>query len=258
MAPKKGSKINHAELPRTPEGTKCECGCGCNVPVNRYKIVKYIVGHNRRGQCGYSLSEEAVKKMTLFQKSRRVHGPHSEETKKKIREKRALQIFGPMSEEQKIKIGNANKGKTRSEEHRQKLSENATRRWASGGFKNRYIASSAMEHKLAPVVKALGFEDTLRNNYRISGTDRSRIPDFYNPETKEIIEIFGLWWHKNRPLPDGKQHETPEAMIEWYKNLGWNCTVVWENEFKAFYDEKVKLASAVCPLGKWEAVEAAS
>ena len=59
MAPKKGSKINYAELPRTPKGTICQCGCELEVPFNRYKEVLYLVGHNRSGKSapGRSLAD---------------------------------------------------------------------------------------------------------------------------------------------------------------------------------------------------------
>lgn len=59
MAPKKGSKINYSELPRTPKGTKCQCPCGKEVPFNRYKEVRYLTGHNHNGNpsLGHSLAE---------------------------------------------------------------------------------------------------------------------------------------------------------------------------------------------------------
>lgn len=73
----------------------------------------------------------------------------------------------------------------------------------------------------------------------VRGKDRVRVPDFYNLETREIIEIFGTYWHRDRVLPDNKKHETPEEYIDWYKELGYNCTIVWaEEEFEEFYSRK--------------------
>lgn len=65
--------------------------------------------------------------------------------------------------------------------------------------------------------------------------DRSRCPDFVNNETKEVIELFGTYWHRDRILPEGHRHETPEEYIQWYKEAGYTCRVVWiEEEFEDF------------------------
>jgi hypothetical protein len=50
-------------------------------------------------------------------------GPHSEETKQKLREHNLGKIVGPMKEEHKRKIAEALTGRKRSEEHSKKLSK---------------------------------------------------------------------------------------------------------------------------------------
>lgn len=54
--------------------------------------------------------------------------------------------------------------------------------------------------------------------------NRWRNPDFVFPAHKKIIEVFGRYWHP-------PEHE-PLA-IEQYKSIGWDCLVVWEDEFVA-------------------------
>ena len=51
-----------------------------------------------------------------------------------------------------------------------------------------------------------------------------RCPDFTNINgKKELIELFGNYWHKD---------ENPQNKIDFYKNYGFNCLVIWENELK--------------------------
>jgi len=47
-------------------------------------------------------------------------------------------------------------------------------------------------------------------------------PDFTNCNgQKKVIEIFGVYWHKD---------ENPIDRINKYKEFGFDCLVLWENE----------------------------
>jgi hypothetical protein len=74
------------------------------------------------------------------------------------------------------------------------------------------------------------------------------IPDFVNINgKKQIIEFFGTYWHKQ----EGRGEDDKVAK---YKEVGWNCLVVWDKELKqtdalknkirAFVGGKVKLTSS--------------
>jgi len=54
---------------------------------------------------------------------------------------------------------------------------------------------------------------------------RVRIPDYVKSDTKEIIEVWGNYWH---------QGEDPQEMINWYASYRLACKVVWENEVEDF------------------------
>ena len=140
----------------------------------------------------------------------------------KLRERR------PITEETKRKIGDANR-----------------KNWANGVYDSFQTDYSSYELRLAPVVIDLGFKSTIEKKFYIKSKDRVRIPDFVNMETKQVIEIFGTYWHRDRKLPDGQRHETPEEYIAWYHNLGWHCVVVWaEEEFDEYYKKKVEQVNA--------------
>ena len=177
---------------------------------------------------------------------------HSEETKKKISEARKGRSGHPMSEENKKKLLEINKGKVISEETRQKMKLSAQRRsrnsefrkakselmkerWAKGDFSFIRLNYSKQEERLAPIMKILGYNWNAENPYFITCKDRTRRPDFYNPDTKEIIEVFGYYWHRDSP---DRIHETPEYVIEQYSLVGWKCVIYWEDEFEEFCKDK--------------------
>jgi len=209
----------------------CACGCGgvFNVkPTHKNSI--YLWGHGRKGK---SLPEEHKKKIGIAHKGKAV----SETTRKKLSE---ANLGKTHLEETKQKISDAMKkipGRPHTEETKKKISERKRTEWAEGVFDKAFINYSSYEVRLAPVVSKLGFEASFEKRRYISKNgSKSKIPDFYNEKTKEVIEIFGEYWHRDRILPNGKKHETPEEVINWYKEAGWSCTVVWaKEEFDEFY-----------------------
>lgn len=51
-----------------------------------------------------------------------------------------------------------------------------------------------------------------------------KCPDFINVNgQKKIIELFGNYWHEK---------EDVKKRVDHFKKYGWNCLVVWEDEFK--------------------------
>jgi len=116
-------------------------------------------------------------------------------------------------------------------EFRQRNSEMVKQLWKDGIFKGVHLKHSRMERELKPFLAKLGFESTIDTTFKILCNDRTRIPDFYNETTKEIIEVFGVWWHRDQP---GVNHESEEYVIERYAEVGWKCKVVWEDQYKEY------------------------
>jgi G:T-mismatch repair DNA endonuclease (very short patch repair protein) len=148
-----------------------------------------------------------------------------------------------VTEETRLKLKESRKNYTHSEETRKKMSESQKKAWLEGRktYPEFLLNYSSYEVRLQPIAEKLGFVATYKDPFFIRSGSRTRIPDFVNTESKEIIEIFGTYWHRDQKLPEGQRHETPEEVIEWYGELGWKCTVVWaEEEFEEFYNELYK------------------
>ncbi len=60
----------------------------------------------------------------------------------------------------------------------------------------------------------------------------SKRPDFTNYKTKQLIELFGDYWHRG---------ENPQNRIRLFKRLGWDCLVIWGKELKDPRRLKIRL-----------------
>ncbi len=130
----------------------------------------------------------------------------------------------------------------RSETMKRLRKENPNKYWGGGYLGHKPYSfettgkrrSSKVERSLKPYLEPLGFIHSEDSPARVVLNGKVKFPDFYNPETRQIVEVLGTYWHRDRILPKGKQHQTPKELISWYKESDWNCIVVWENELDAF------------------------
>ncbi len=72
------------------------------------------------------------------------------------------------------------------------------------------------------------------NTFRIRTAERTRFPDFVNEETREVVEVFGDYWHDPARSPHPERCDTPEQRIAEYAAVGWKCEVVWERDVQAW------------------------
>lgn len=104
--------------------------------------------------------------------------------------------------------------------------------------------SSVAELSLKPFLEPLGYRNTesspfyLRNKVR----GRTRVPDYVNQQERKIVEVWGEYWHRDQILPEGKRHETVEECVEWYREIGWSCEVVWVEDLDN-YKQTLELRS---------------
>ena len=58
-----------------------------------------------------------------------------------------------------------------------------------------------------------------------------KMPDFISTdESKKIIEIFGDYWHRG---------EDPQERIDYFKQYGYSCLVIWEHELNSSTDKEI-------------------
>ena len=86
---------------------------------------------------------------------------------------------------------------------------------------------SKMELSLGVILEPRGYKHTSQEPLWVRGVGRSRVPDWFNVPDKKIVEFFGCWWHR---MDRGHEQE----IIDWYKDAGWHCEIIWEDELEEF------------------------
>lgn len=101
--------------------------------------------------------------------------------------------------------------------------------------------SSKPELSLKPYLEPLGFRNTNESPCFLTNKSRgrTRVPDYINSSERKIVEVWGEYWHRDRVLPNGERHETVDECVQWYKEIGWDCQVVWVNDLESFKESLV-------------------
>lgn len=74
------------------------------------------------------------------------------------------------------------------------------------------------EAKVLELASPYGFKYVGNRGFWIDGKN----PDFWDGEDR-LIEMFGDYWHKR---------ENPQDRIDFFKERGYSCLVIWEKELK--------------------------
>ncbi len=154
--------------------------------------------------------------------------------------------------EAKIKMGASQKGKNTwskgrklSASHRQKIVENNKRLWANPEFAINQLKKlrAGMKHSMTgPEVKlikiieqySLPFKYTGDGSFMIGGMN----PDFVNCNgKKEVIEVFGDYWHNANREKRWKRTELGRIMA--FHSFGFNCKILWEHEINELPEEEI-------------------
>jgi hypothetical protein len=137
------------------------------------------------------------------------------------------------------KLGHNNKGKKRSTEVRKKLSEINKRRWLDEEYIKRFIqVLNLRPNKTELKLQAL-LNEVEPNHYKYAGDGSmiiaGKLPDFVNANgLKKIIELFGRYWHNPEEVPE---------RVARFKEFGWDCLVIWDDEFKDVERLKAKIVN---------------
>lgn len=198
---------------------------------------RYIVGHNTKGKeilsrrvprytkiCQCGCDEEIISKSP---NRKFIHGHNAKFLNKGIKR----------TPEQRKKLSDAHKPYW-TPERRAKKSEITKKLWANGVYSENSSRHSSHEYRLKPLLEQLGYKSTIDTVKFITFNGKTREPDFFNPVTRDIIEIFGSYHHRDQK---GKIHETPEEYIEWYAQADYNCRVIWDYELGEFENEILNL-----------------
>ncbi len=157
-----------------------------------------------------------------------------------VRNKIAKSLTGLVqSEETKAKKSKALKGRSLSEKNKEGIRAGQKRFWAGlsdaeVGRRLRNSCNNGAKPTRPEVIVGKWLESHYPNEWRYNGDGAGgvvigrHIPDFVNVNgRKMLIEVFGKHWHNPANFPN---RMAQQELISHYKEWGFDCLVLWENE----------------------------
>jgi hypothetical protein len=215
-------------------------------PVRRTKILKSLEG-KRRG--GVSFGErlppewcESIRQARLNewadpkQRKKRIKACHTPSCKEKKRRKTKASWQNPLIRESRAK------GIVRSwhdPEIREKRIESIKKSWEGEEVRSARIKAMRGCLDLRPNKPEQTVLDILEANFPLEWKytgDGSIIIDGLNPDfvnvngKKQIIEVFGDYWHSEKKVR--KLHQTEKGRKEAFSVYGYDTLIIWERELK--------------------------
>lgn len=221
----------------------CECGCGkeCNF-WNRFNKGHHMrTEENRKRQA--DIASRTIQTEGAHRKSGQSRVGHEvdEATRRAISETMTGWAVG---EETRRQISDALFGRPHTEEHRRHNREARLEQWQDlefasymrrRGFGIGCNTPNKMELLLWEDIKRylpLGWEMNVEIGRRLAGM----VPDFLNETKKQVIELFGDYYH-NTIYFDGKSEE---ETIRLYREEGRDCVVVWESDVRLGFPDSLE------------------
>lgn len=136
-------------------------------------------------------------------------------------------------------ISKALKGKPKSKEHNKKISIRAKERMSNIQYKEKLMKKIFKSCEMKPNKLEQQFDTLLQKNFpnewKYVGDGYTFIggkcPDFLNVNgEKKLIELFGTYWHMERPKLTKQQAES--LRVNHFAKYGFKTLVIWENELK--------------------------
>lgn len=209
------------------------------------------------GNCATERTKEKMSKAWSYEKH------ITEESKKNISKG---MIGHVVTQETRQKISQANTGRKMPRELGERHSKILKKRYASGEIviwnkdkKGIYSQETIEKIRQARMKQRIPTSNTLPERkfmqmikdynlpYKYTGNGEIWIhhknPDFINVNgKKEVVEIFGRYWHTKGQGLSGKTREENKTK-EHYKNYGFDCIVIWDDEIdnKQLVLEKLKV-----------------
>ena len=163
---------------------------------------------------------------------------HTKEANQKNREKHTTKEA--LKKARKINLGKNNPfyNKTHKKEVIDIIIRTSKERWANPEYKERTLIAQRNGADITPnnpekIMIELIKKYNLSFNYVgdgqvwFRGKTQSFNPDFFSKNTKQIIEVFGDYWHN---LPKSKKKDIER--LETYSKCGYKTLVIWASELK--------------------------
>lgn len=170
---------------------------------------------------------------------------HSAKTKKRLSEAQQRNWQNPeyrMKQSQLVKLGWEN-----NPEQKRHLSKIQKALWQNPEYREMTIEAALKGNRREPNRAELKLQNILDKHFpsewKYTGNGYHTIggfsPDFTNCNgRKEIIEVFGDYWHSLEVIRDRWQ-ATELGKIMAYNSLGYRCLIIWEHELGELSEKEI-------------------
>ena len=195
---------------------------------------------------GHVHTEEAKHKMSAAHTGMKL----SEETIQKLSKANKGRVF---DEEFCRSVSRGRMGHTVSDKTRQKIAVGVSRTLKEMWKDSEFASMMAESWNRRPNFPELQLQSILDKHFpdewKYTGSGsfwvEGKNPDFTNVNgRKQVIEMFGVYWHDSSLFPDRLNEE---ELIAHYKSFGFDCLVIWEYDV---WDEMLVLKRIKELLGR--------
>lgn len=157
--------------------------------------------------------------------------------KPEIKEKRSKAMTKSAARpEVKEKQRKASKESNSRPEVKEKLSIAGKRNWQNPEFIKKMEIRLSIRPNIPETFLMNFLNELFPNEWKYTGDFSFMIngknPDFIHMDYKKCIEHYGHYWHQN---------DDPQTRINFFKNNGWDCLIVWQDELNDLITLKNKL-----------------
>lgn len=136
-----------------------------------------------------------------------------------------------VSDETREKLSKISNERWKNLEYIEKVSEGMKAVWSDPEYKNRVVQAIMMGNEIRPTKPETALNSILQKSFPsmwMYTGDGSKIiggknPDFVSDRYNLIIEMYGEYWHRG---------QDPQERIDHFKEYGYDCLVIWENELR--------------------------
>lgn len=219
-------------------------GNGIKMPKKGYKQTEEHTSKIVQSRKGYKHSEKTKRKMGLIHigNTNRLGQKNTKKQNKLISESRLGNKNPSKKKEVREKISKTVKGLWKTKEFRNKLSKIRKELWKNKQFKEKQLKVMSKKWNVKPnkpekIMLNIIQKNNLPFNYVGDGRlwIKSFNPDFICEEKKQIIEVFGKYWHN---LPNIKERD--KKRLQTYSKQGYDAFVIWDYELKENLKESSK------------------
>jgi hypothetical protein len=242
----------------------CKCGCGATTEWSNQlkRFCFYLTGHNlsilwKDPEHRKRMSEQQIevwknpehRKLMSEQRIELWKDPEY----RQLKSKQSTDLW--KNPEHRERMAERATERRKDPEFRKRMSKQMINRWKNPIFREKILTiNSWTPNKPERIINMLTPEEVVYVGNRAwwrklkikkngEYIEQSKNPDFKIKGQNKVIELYGDYWHKN---------DNPDDLINAYKEVGFDCLVIWESEIYNELENTIEKISQFMDKPQWQ------